>query len=111
MLAEKELEQAAAQLAEFRAATDRQHETLSQVLKSYTALMEDYKRLKSDYEEERDSRERYKQMAKGQERNPFVLVLIDGDGKSGFEQSSLIDMQPSKIDETSAYHYLRLRIR
>jgi hypothetical protein len=36
--------------------------------------MEDFKRLKSDYEEERDSRERYKQLAKGQERNPFVLV-------------------------------------
>lgn len=28
----------------------------------------------------RDSRERYKQMARGQERNPFVLVLVDGDG-------------------------------
>lgn len=36
--------------------------------------------MKSDYEEERDSRERYKQMARGQERNPFVLVLVDGDG-------------------------------
>ncbi|KAK0265287.1 hypothetical protein LTR91_004038 [Friedmanniomyces endolithicus] len=33
----------------------------------------------SDYEEARDSRERYKQIARKQERNPFVLVLLDGD--------------------------------
>ena len=80
MLADKELDQTAAQLAGFRTATEQHHATLSEVLEKYTELMQDYKRLKSDYEEERDSRERYKQMAKGQERNPFVLVLIDGDG-------------------------------
>ena len=80
MLADKELDQTAAQLADFRIASERHHTTLTEVLEKYTALMEDYKRLKSDYEEERDSRERYKQMARGQERNPFVLVLIDGDG-------------------------------
>lgn len=76
MLSEKDMEQASAQLTSFRAAQT----TLSEVLENYTTLIEDYKRLKSDYEEERDSRERYKQMARGQERNPFVLVLIDGDG-------------------------------
>ncbi|EEU38530.1 uncharacterized protein NECHADRAFT_88437 [Fusarium vanettenii 77-13-4] len=43
-------------------------------------LIEDYRRLKSDYEEEREGRERYKQLARGQERNPFALVVIDGDG-------------------------------
>lgn len=53
---------------------------MAEVLEKYGTLIEDYKRLKSDYEEERDARERYKQMARGQERNPFVLVLVDGDG-------------------------------
>lgn len=80
MPTDRELEQAAAQLAEFRMSSEQQHTTLSEVLTKYATLMEDYKRLRSDYEEERDSRERYKQMARGQERNPFVLVLIDGDG-------------------------------
>ncbi|UKZ55216.1 hypothetical protein TrVGV298_009035 [Trichoderma virens] len=75
MVNDDELERAAKQLANFR--TDN---TLPDILDRYTALIADYRRLKSDYEEERDSREKYKQIAKGQERNPFVLVLIDGDG-------------------------------
>ncbi|KAL2260302.1 hypothetical protein VTK26DRAFT_5724 [Humicola hyalothermophila] len=50
------------------------------LLDQYSLLIEDHKRLKSDYEEEREAGEKYKQMAKDQERNPFVLVLIDGDG-------------------------------
>lgn len=58
----------------------KQQGTLAEVLEKYGTLIQDYKRLKSDYEEERDARERYKQMARGQERNPFVLVLVDGDG-------------------------------
>jgi hypothetical protein len=49
-------------------------------LNQYAVLIDDYKRLKSDYEEEREAREKYKQMAKDQERNPFVLFLVDGDG-------------------------------
>ena len=80
MRSEKEMEQAAAQLSDFRADSGRHQATLSEMLEKYTTLIEDYKRLRSDYEEERDSRERYKQMARGQERNPFVMVLIDGDG-------------------------------
>jgi hypothetical protein len=80
MLSERELEQTAVQLVDFRTASEQQQKTLTEVLEKHTVLMDEYKRLKSDYEEERDSRERYKQMARGQERNPFVLVLIDGDG-------------------------------
>ncbi|KAH8846340.1 hypothetical protein MCOR27_002193 [Pyricularia oryzae] len=75
MLSDDEISRAGAQLRNYQ-----QDDTLSQILERYGALIEDYKRLKSDYEEERDARERYKQMAKGQDRNPFVLVLIDGDG-------------------------------
>lgn len=80
MLSDNELADTSAQLQDFHLASTKQQETLAQVLEKYGTLIESYKRLKSDYEEERDSRERYKQMARGQERNPFVLVLVDGDG-------------------------------
>ncbi|KAM0718103.1 hypothetical protein Q7P37_006435 [Cladosporium fusiforme] len=80
MLGDNELAATSTQLQDFLLANTKQQETLSEVLEKYGKLIEDYKRLKSDYEEERDSRERYKQMARGQERNPFVLVLVDGDG-------------------------------
>ena len=80
MLSDEDLKQTASQLAKFSTANEEQHSSLTEVLMNYKTLMQDYKRLKSDYEEERDSRERYKQMARAQERSPFVLVLIDGDG-------------------------------
>lgn len=75
MLTEKEIEDLARQLADYRA-----KDALPDILTNYDKLIEDYKRLASDYEEERETRERYKKQAKGQERNPFVLVLVDGDG-------------------------------
>ncbi|KAJ4389633.1 hypothetical protein N0V93_007105 [Gnomoniopsis smithogilvyi] len=75
MLTDKEIDEASSQLTEYR-----QKDTLPNILNSYEALIENYRRLKSDYEEEREARERYKKQAKGQERNPFVLVLVDGDG-------------------------------
>lgn len=80
MLTDQELEQSAGHLADFRTENDKHQKTVSETIEKYAALINDYKRLKSDYEEERDSRERYKQIARGQERNPFVLVLVDGDG-------------------------------
>jgi len=80
MLGENELAETSAQLDNLRLGNAKHQETLAEVLEKYGTLIESYKRLKSDYEEERDSRERYKQMARAQERNPFVLVLVDGDG-------------------------------
>lgn len=74
MLNDDDLEQATIQLAQFRTNT-----TLPSILDQYAVVLENYKRLKSDYEEERDGRERYKQLSKGQGGNPFVLVLVDGD--------------------------------
>jgi hypothetical protein len=50
------------------------------LLLRYDALLEAYRRLRSDFEEEREARERYKKLARGQEKNPFVLVLVDLDG-------------------------------
>lgn len=80
MLSEKELDQRAVELADAGRITMQQNKAMTAALANYDSLVQEYKRLKSDYEEERNSRERYKQMAKGQERNPFVLVLVDGDG-------------------------------
>ncbi|TPX17311.1 uncharacterized protein E0L32_012225 [Thyridium curvatum] len=75
MLSDKDLERATSQLADYR-----RSDALTQILEQYSTLLEDYRRLRSDYEEEREAREKYKQLARGQERNPFVLVLVDGDG-------------------------------
>lgn len=58
----------------------------------YHGIIEDYRKLKSDYEEARESREKYKKQIRERGRNvgttkdhdrngkPFVLVLVDGDG-------------------------------
>ncbi|KAH6688416.1 hypothetical protein F5X68DRAFT_168273 [Plectosphaerella plurivora] len=75
MLNDSEIDRDAGQLAAYRTS-----DTLSDILDKYSTLIQEYRRLKSDYEEERDAREKYKQVAKSQERNPFVLVLVDGDG-------------------------------
>lgn len=75
MLTDVEIDEAAQRLASFR-----RSDPLTNILDGYEQLLEKYKRLKSDYEEERDARERYKQLARGQERNPFILVLVDADG-------------------------------
>ena len=80
MPSDQEMERTTAQLAGFRAENTKHQATLTDMLDKYATLIEDYKRLQSDFEEARDSRERYKQMARGQDRNPFVLVLVDGDG-------------------------------
>ncbi|KAI8630776.1 hypothetical protein F5Y19DRAFT_33644 [Xylariaceae sp. FL1651] len=75
MLTDKEIDEAAEQLAGFRTTNP-----LEDILQRYDDLLISYRRLKSDYEEEKAGRERYKQLARGQERKPFVLVLVDGDG-------------------------------
>src|SRR3569833_622136 len=75
LLGNTDVEGAASQLAEYR-----RNDALPEILDRYALLIEDYRRLKSDYEEERDARERYKQLARSQERNAFALVLVDGDG-------------------------------
>ncbi|KAI9157893.1 benzoate 4-monooxygenase cytochrome P450 [Paramyrothecium foliicola] len=75
MLPPETIDEAAEKLERYRKDNE-----LSAILDRYALLIEDYKRLKSDYEEEREGRERYKQLARAQERNPFALVLVDGDG-------------------------------
>ncbi len=58
MLTDKELDASSAQLDALRLISTQQQESLSQVLGKYEALVEDYRNLKSDYEEARHSRER-----------------------------------------------------
>ncbi|KAH0345274.1 hypothetical protein KCU81_g4401, partial [Aureobasidium melanogenum] len=55
-------------------------DALDELTLTYGKLLEDYRILRSDYEEEKESREKYKKLARGQDKNPFVLVLIDADG-------------------------------
>ncbi|KAK1143573.1 hypothetical protein N8T08_006183 [Aspergillus melleus] len=80
MLAETEIQALDADLASVVRQNEQHHDTLQMLLQRFHLLLDDYNRLKSDYEEEKESREKYKKLARGQERNPFVLVLVDGDG-------------------------------
>lgn len=68
------------QLESLSVDNQRQHDNLQSVLERFRNLLNDYSSLKSDYEEVKEGREKYKKQARGQERNPFVLVLVDGDG-------------------------------
>ncbi|KAI1434949.1 hypothetical protein GGR50DRAFT_659433 [Xylaria sp. CBS 124048] len=75
MLTDKEIDDAARKLADFRTRSAEED-----FLQQYADLLVSYKTLKSDYEEEKAGRERYKQLARNHEQNPFVLLLVDGDG-------------------------------
>lgn len=52
---------------------------MKSVLGHYTILLKNYRRLRSDHEGEKESRENYKSLSRGPVHNSFVLVLIDGD--------------------------------
>ncbi|KAH0360493.1 hypothetical protein KCU65_g9384, partial [Aureobasidium melanogenum] len=80
MLAETDLNRLERQLSDFNLATKTRQDALDELTLTYGKLLEDYRILRSDYEEEKESREKYKKLARGQDRNPFVLVLIDADG-------------------------------
>lgn len=73
-ISDKTIDRAADNLAEYHS-----NDTFYEVLDQYAVLIKSYKHLKSDYEEERETRERYKQLARGQERNPVALVVINRD--------------------------------
>lgn len=80
MLGDAQLDACEAQLRSFRMMNGQYYETIQDILRKYESLVEDYRMLRSDYEEEKENREKYKRQARGQEKNPFVLVLVDGDG-------------------------------
>lgn len=80
MLRDHDIQKLAGQLRAVDQENQQHHENLNNLLGNLNSLLESYNLLKSDYEEEKEAREKYKKMARGQERNPFVLVLVDGDG-------------------------------
>ncbi|KAJ5658199.1 Zinc finger CCCH-type [Penicillium longicatenatum] len=80
MLRESDIDSLNNHLASLSQENQRNHENLQGLLNQFRNLLDDYSSLKSDYEEVKEGREKYKRQARGQERNPFVLVLVDGDG-------------------------------
>ncbi|KAL2857288.1 hypothetical protein BJY01DRAFT_231040 [Aspergillus pseudoustus] len=81
MLGDSELQALGSSLRTVADDNQRHQQELHKLLDQFHFfLLESYNRLKSDYEEEKEGRERYKKLARAQERNPFILVLVDGDG-------------------------------
>ncbi|PYH43453.1 uncharacterized protein BP01DRAFT_424782 [Aspergillus saccharolyticus JOP 1030-1] len=80
MLADADIHALESHLGTVVRENQQHHDNLQNLLQKFQELLKNYNSLKSDYEEEKEGRERYKRLARGQERNPFVLVLIDGDG-------------------------------
>ncbi|PKX97242.1 zinc finger CCCH domain-containing protein [Aspergillus novofumigatus IBT 16806] len=80
MLSEAEIRALEGQVGTAVREDQKHHENLQNLLQQFQSLLQSYNGLKSDYEEEKANREKWKNLAKGQERNPFVLVLVDGDG-------------------------------
>ncbi len=50
----------------FALASQTHHNIVQELLQKYQNLVENYRSLKSDYEEEREVREKYKKLARGQ---------------------------------------------
>ncbi|KAJ5312770.1 hypothetical protein N7508_003600 [Penicillium antarcticum] len=80
MLRDSDIDSLSHHLSSLSTEQQKQHENLQNLLGQFKSLLDDYSSLKSDYEEVKEGREKYKRQARGQERNPFVLVLVDGDG-------------------------------
>ncbi|KAJ5782332.1 Zinc finger CCCH-type [Penicillium paradoxum] len=80
MLRDSDIDSLNGHLASLSREQQKQHDNLQDLLAQFKSLLDDYSSLKSDYEEVKEGREKYKRQARGQDRNPFVLVLVDGDG-------------------------------
>ncbi|KAL5333955.1 hypothetical protein BJX70DRAFT_403070 [Aspergillus crustosus] len=80
MLGDAEVQAIGGNLRSVSEDNQKRNNDLEMLFDQFKLLLESYNSLKSDYEEEKEGRERYKKLAKSQERNPFVLVLVDGDG-------------------------------
>jgi hypothetical protein len=66
MLADADLHGLDSRLSTFVQSSKQHHETHEKLLLEFQELIENYRRLKSDYEEEKESREKYKKLARGQ---------------------------------------------
>ncbi|KAJ5247141.1 hypothetical protein N7468_002124 [Penicillium chermesinum] len=65
MLRDSDIDSMNTDLSKLSRANEEHHDNVQTLLKKFKDLLDDYSSLKSDYEED---------------RNPFVLVLVDGDG-------------------------------
>ncbi|KAI1262317.1 hypothetical protein F5Y18DRAFT_397997 [Xylariaceae sp. FL1019] len=72
MFSQKDIKDASEQLVRFN-----QTNALGDILQKYEKLLVEHSKLKSTHEEDQI---RLMQLSRGQEPDPFVLVLIDGDG-------------------------------
>ncbi|GAP92346.2 putative ccch zinc finger DNA binding protein [Rosellinia necatrix] len=75
LLTDQEIDDAVRKLAAFRARSAEED-----FLQKYADLLVSYQQLRNNLEEEKIARKRYKQLVRTQERNPFALVIVDGDG-------------------------------
>lgn len=66
MLGDSELQALDGHLAVAVRDNQQHHENLQGLLQKFQELMESYNRLRSDYEEATEARERWKKMARGQ---------------------------------------------
>lgn len=79
MLGDDELLDLDSRLKNYAHASRQHLVNQDKLLEDFHRLIIDYEQLRSDYAEEKTSRQKYKKIARGQERDPFVLVLVDGD--------------------------------
>ncbi|QDS75291.1 hypothetical protein FKW77_001220 [Venturia effusa] len=86
MLTDHDIDGLEEQLNAYKITNAAHNAALNTLTERYEHMIEDYRRLKSDYEEVREARERYKKLSKDQDKNPFVLVLVDGDGYNFTDQ-------------------------
>ncbi|KAK2765195.1 hypothetical protein FQN54_008894 [Arachnomyces sp. PD_36] len=92
MPTDAELENISGRLHTFMVSSEEHHDTLQLLIQEHQNLVESYRQLKSDYEDEKIARRKYKKLAKAKvnpqvssevspkEPNPFVLLLVDGNG-------------------------------
>jgi uncharacterized coiled-coil protein SlyX len=68
MLRDSDIDSLNGHLASLSLEQQKQHDNLQDLLRQFKNLLEDYTFLKSDYEEVKEGREKYKRQARGQVR-------------------------------------------
>lgn len=66
MLRDHHIQELTGQLRSVDQENRQHHENLGNLLQNFQSLLENYNLLRSDYEEEKEAREKYKKIARGQ---------------------------------------------
>lgn len=72
MLGDADLKALGGNLKSVSEESQKHHDDLQRLLGQFQFLLDSYNRLKSDYEEEKEGRERYKRLAKTQVNLPSI---------------------------------------